>query len=254
MAVPPSARPRRRRPTLSAKFSAAAGEFEDCPRQGEKLVLVVGPLHQGDGDAPAGAGGDGTMDVAAAEGVGETLDLKAELGGIDAIGAVHRQHQRQIDLFRRRGIRRPGCRPKRQAEAQTEGGPPQSGLNKAQQLHGVELTMPGARPRAALDAAGNTAEIQGMTTVMTQQASFSAVPHPELIDPFGRHDHLSAGLGDGPLRLPLRLLHGGGHDLPAEEGGADPRGARPAVLALSSRAGVRKLRLTGGEPLVRETS
>ena len=188
MAVPPSARPRRSRPTLSAQFSAAAGELRGCRWQGEKLVLVVGPLHQGDGDAPAGAGGDGTVDVAAAESVGEALDLQAELGGIDAVGAVHRQHQRQVDLFCRRGIRRPGCRTKREAEAQTEDGPPQSGFNKAQQLHGLELTMPGARRRAHLTQAANAAEIHRMNTVMTQQVSFSRpLRHPELIDPFGRH-------------------------------------------------------------------
>ena len=46
-----------------------------------------------------------------------------------------------------------------------------------------------------------------------------------------RH-HLSAGLGDGPLRFPLRLLHGGGHDVPAQGRSAQPRGARPAVQRL----------------------
>ena len=45
-------------------------------------------------------------------------------------------------------------------------------------------------------------------------------------------DHLSARLGDRPLRLPLRLLHGGRHDLPAEEGRPVARGARPALLGL----------------------
>ena len=42
-------------------------------------------------------------------------------------------------------------------------------------------------------------------------------------------DHLSARLGDGPLRFPLRLLHVGEHDVPAEAGPADARGTRPAV-------------------------
>jgi hypothetical protein len=60
----------------------------------------------------------------------------------------------------------------------------------------------------------------------------------------------TARVGHRPLRLPLRLLHVGGHDLPAQARRADARGARPAVLGLR-RAGVRKLRITGGEPLVR---
>ena len=34
--------------------------------------------------------------------------------------------------------------------------------------------------------------------------------------PVRARDHLSARLGDGPLRLPLRLLHVGTHDVPAE--------------------------------------
>ena len=58
---------------------------------------------------------------------------------------------------------------------------------------------------------------------MTQQ-------HP-VIDPFGRHQ-LLARLRHRPLRLPLRLLHGGGHDVPAEGGDPDARRAGPAVQRL----------------------
>ena len=46
-----------------------------------------------------------------------------------------------------------------------------------------------------------------------------------------RH-HLSARLGDGPLRFPLRVLHGGGHDVPAQGRSAQPRGARSPVRRL----------------------
>ena len=49
-------------------------------------------------------------------------------------------------------------------------------------------------------------------------------------------DQLSARIGDRPLRFPLRLLHGGGHDLPAEDGAAVARGARPAVHGLRRAA------------------
>ena len=42
-------------------------------------------------------------------------------------------------------------------------------------------------------------------------------------------DHLSARLGDRPVRFPLRLLHGRRHDLPAEVGGPVDRGAGAAV-------------------------
>ena len=45
-------------------------------------------------------------------------------------------------------------------------------------------------------------------------------------------DHLSARVGDGPLRFPLRLLHVGEHDLPAQGRCAEPRRTRPAVLGL----------------------
>ena len=64
-------------------------------------------------------------------------------------------------------------------------------------------------------------------------------------------DHLSARLGHRPLRFPLRLLHVGGHDVPAEARSSDARGARPGLLRLRRATGVRKLRITGGEPLVR---
>ena len=41
--------------------------------------------------------------------------------------------------------------------------------------------------------------------------------------------HLSAGLGHRPMRLPLRLLHVGAHELSAQGGAAHPGGARSAV-------------------------
>jgi hypothetical protein len=46
----------------------------------------------------------------------------------------------------------------------------------------------------------------------------SAAGRQQLIDPFGRAiSYLRvSGLGDGPLRFPLRLLHGGKHVVSAE--------------------------------------
>ena len=45
-------------------------------------------------------------------------------------------------------------------------------------------------------------------------------------------DHLCSRLGHGSLRSPLRLLHGGRHDVPAETGAPDARRARPAVFGI----------------------
>ncbi len=42
-------------------------------------------------------------------------------------------------------------------------------------------------------------------------------------------DHLPAGIGDRPLRPALRLLHVGGHDLPAQARASHAGGTRPAV-------------------------
>ena len=44
--------------------------------------------------------------------------------------------------------------------------------------------------------------------------------------------HLSARLGHRPLRLPLHLLHGRAHDLPAQEGPAVARGTGPRLLGV----------------------
>ncbi len=66
-----------------------------------------------------------------------------------------------------------------------------------------------------------------------------------------------AHLGDGPLQLPLRVLHaqGGvrqGLHLPAAFRAAELRGDRTRARACSSSQGVEKIRLTGGEPLLRK--
>ena len=46
--------------------------------------------------------------------------------------------------------------------------------------------------------------------------------------------HLPSGLGDGPLRFPLRLLHGGRHDLPAQGGDPDAWRSSTGCAAPSS--------------------
>ena len=71
-----------------------------------------------------------------------------------------------------------------------------------------------------------------------------------LVDPFGRDDLLSAHLGDGSLRFPLRLLHGRGHAVPARKELLTLEELDRIATAFVAR-GTRKLRLTGGEPLVR---
>src|ERR1700730_1436685 len=47
--------------------------------------------------------------------------------------------------------------------------------------------------------------------------------------PVWTNHHLSARFGHRPLRIPLRLLHGGRDELPAEIRAADPGRARPRV-------------------------
>ena len=64
-----------------------------------------------------------------------------------------------------------------------------------------------------------------------------------------RH-HLFARIGDRPMRLPLRLLHVGAHDVPAESGSLSLEELDRLCSAFVAK-GVTKLRLTGGEPLVR---
>ena len=61
-------------------------------------------------------------------------------------------------------------------------------------------------------------------------------------------------VGDRPLRLPLRRLHGGRHDFPAEGGGPQPRGARPGLLSAFVRHGRAEAPPHGGEPLSAATS
>ena len=57
--------------------------------------------------------------------------------------------------------------------------------------------------------------------------------------PVRARDHLSARLGDRPLRLPLRLLHVRAHGVPAQGRAPDARGARPALLGLRRPRGAR---------------
>ena len=65
-----------------------------------------------------------------------------------------------------------------------------------------------------------------------------------------------AHLGHRPLQLPLRLLHAEGRvrprlPVPAARGAADVRGDRARRRACSSASACAKIRLTGGEPLLR---
>ena len=68
------------------------------------------------------------------------------------------------------------------------------------------------------------------------QAAADTGTHSSATAPAGRpvraRDHLSARLGDRPLRFPLRLLHVGKHELPAEGRSAHAGRARPAVQRL----------------------
>ncbi len=71
-----------------------------------------------------------------------------------------------------------------------------------------------------------------------------------MIDPFGRLISYLR-VRSPTAAISVASIAGRDHDLPAEEGFADARGDRPAHLRLH-RQGVRKIRLTGGEPLVRK--
>ena len=51
----------------------------------------------------------------------------------------------------------------------------------------------------------------------------------ELVQP---QDHLSASLRNGPVRFPLRLLHGGEHDVPAQVRGVISRRGGPRLHRL----------------------
>ncbi len=76
-----------------------------------------------------------------------------------------------------------------------------------------------------------------------------------MIDPFRAGGRFTLRVvGHGPLRFPLHLLHGGTHDIPAEEGPSDAGRAGPALCTAFIAKGVREgcRRLTGGEPLVRK--
>src|SRR6516164_8362030 len=69
--------------------------------------------------------------------------------------------------------------------------------------------------------------------------------------PVRARDHLSARLGDRPLRFSLRLLHVGAHDLPAQGRPALARRARPAVQRLHRARGEKAAahrRRTAGAP------
>jgi cyclic pyranopterin phosphate synthase len=111
--------------------------------------------------------------------------------------------------------------------------------------------MPGARPRAALDDSLKCAEIQAMNTLTMQPARYSeAAPHPELIDPFGRQvSYLRISVTD---RCDFRCVYCMAENmtfLPKKEILTLEEIDRVASAFI--RRGVRKLRLTGGEPLVR---
>src|SRR5262249_36613226 len=90
-----------------------------------------------------------------------------------------------------------------------------------------------------------------MNTLMQQPAGFSEVaPHPELIDPFGRHvTYLRISVTD---RCDFRCVYCMAENmtfLPKREILSLEEIDRVASAFI--RRGVKKLRLTGGEPLVR---
>src|SRR3546814_4554493 len=64
-------------------------------------------------------------------------------------------------------------------------------------------------------------------------------PHstpPSARRPLRPRHHLPAGVRHRPVRLPLRLLHGGGDDLPAQGGPPDAGGARPRMQRLDRKS------------------
>ncbi len=81
-------------------------------------------------------------------------------------------------------------------------------------------------------------------------ASVPARPAP-LIDPFQRAITYPARLGDRPVRPALRLLHVRGHGVLPKRDLLTLVEELDRVCSVFVERGVRKLRITGGEPLVR---
>ncbi len=84
----------------------------------------------------------------------------------------------------------------------------------------------------ATESASQGAPMATTEHALTTDFDRAGTPPRAADRPVRARHHLSARLGDGPLRFPLRLLHVGTHDLPAEGRPADAGGARPAVQRL----------------------
>ncbi len=100
MAVPPSASLRRGGGDDVGEGQRGGLAVDELPADDHHLVLVVGPFHQRHGDAPQNIAGDGVLDGLLAEGIGDALHLQTEFMRIDAVGAVDRKHQGEVDIER----------------------------------------------------------------------------------------------------------------------------------------------------------
>ena len=119
-------------------------------------------------------------------------------------------------------------RERRQAADQCRAGRPGDRRHPQPEPRDLTLGQVSPAPAAApggLAAAGG----RGPNAVNASTSVSGNVVHDRSVRPT---DLLSPRLGHRPLRPALRLLHGGGHDLPAEAGGADARGAGPALRRL----------------------
>jgi hypothetical protein len=96
----------RRRLDLSREIFGFAATGDQPPVEGNRLVPLVRPLDQRDGEPTRTQGLDGPEYLRMAEGLGQAAELQGELGRRDAGGAVDGEHQLQRHWARRLRKRR----------------------------------------------------------------------------------------------------------------------------------------------------